>query len=139
MAIEIKTALKDFHEVSVLQAQHYIRYLIREGLPKIRGTADKIAYIEANRLRGITVEELLKDKVYVSEDGTSMSTVQLTLNGEFVAIHSSQKKAAEAVGMAYTGYIGEVCKGKRASAHGYKWMRLIDYVDKGGVIPDGEQ
>lgn len=59
MKIEIKTALKDFHEVSIVQAQRYVKYLIREGLPKIRGTADKIKYIEANRLRGITVEELL--------------------------------------------------------------------------------
>lgn len=59
MKIEIKTALKDFHEVTVIQARHYVKYLLREGLPKIRGTADKIAYIEANRLRGITVEELL--------------------------------------------------------------------------------
>ena len=104
MAIEIKTALKDFHEVDITQARHYVKYLIREGLPKIRGTEDKVKYIEANRLRGITVEKLLDDKntpknLYKENRGVKCKeVVQLTLEGEFVEKFDSVADAGRAVG-----------------------------------------
>ena len=142
MKIEIKTALKDFHEVDITQARHYVKYLLREGLPNIRETADKVAYIETNRLRGITVEELLysdkdtgknlyKENKNMGRNGCEV--VQLTREGKFVAIHDSLKAAAKALGAPISN-ISRACKKNHMTSKGYKWMYLDEYIKQGGKI-----
>lgn len=57
--IEIKSLFTDWHEVDEKTAKQYIRALIK-GIT-IMTKDQKIKYIEANRLRGITVKELLEE------------------------------------------------------------------------------
>lgn len=54
--IEIKSLFTDWHEVSEEQARRYVRHLLR-SLPMI-AKDKKTEWIEQNRLRGITVNEL---------------------------------------------------------------------------------
>jgi hypothetical protein len=138
MKIEIKTALTDFHEVNRERARHYVKYLIREGLPKIRGTEDKIKYIEANRLRGITVEELLDDKntpksLYRKSRGVERAVVQLTIEGEFVEKYDSVADAGRAVDAESTN-ICKALRNENRTCQGFKWMYLEDYIKQGEKV-----
>lgn len=56
MKIEIKSLFTDWHEVSKEQAKRYVSHLFR-NLPMIP-QGKKTEWIEKNRLRGITVNEL---------------------------------------------------------------------------------
>lgn len=56
--------------------------------------------------------------------------IQLTLDGEFIQEYSSIQDAGIAIGGLNSKCkinIGNVCKGKRDSAEGYKWMYSDDY------------
>ena len=55
--IEIKSHFSDWHEVTRKQAKKYILYFINHS-PGIKDK-DKIKYIHTNKLKGITVQELL--------------------------------------------------------------------------------
>lgn len=63
----------------------------------------------------------------VQYDRPKLAVVQLTKNGEFVAIHKTAMIGAKAIGKNVTGNIHSCCKGKHASAYGYKWMYQEDY------------
>lgn len=54
--IEIKSYYTDWHEVNEEVARRYVRWLMK-NLPMVR-KADKKPWIEKNRLRGITIDEL---------------------------------------------------------------------------------
>ena len=54
------------------------------------------------------------------------AVVQLTDNGDFVAIYESGKAAMRATGIK-DGNINRCCRGKSQHAGGYKWQFAIDY------------
>lgn len=56
--IEIKSLFCDWHYVNKTQAKEYVYYLL-ENITNIKGQ-ELINYIENNKLRNITVNELLK-------------------------------------------------------------------------------
>lgn len=55
--IEIKNCLTGWHEASKDEAKRYVLFLLDHitAIP----SSDKVEYINRNRLRGITVEELI--------------------------------------------------------------------------------
>lgn len=53
--------------------------------------------------------------------------VQLTLDGKFVKYYSKIKLAYEELGVTDNGIISQVCKGKRKTYMGYKWVYARDY------------
>lgn len=57
--IEIKSTFSDWHEVSKEQAKEYVKFLL-QNMNAIKKT-EQAEYINKNKLRGITVEELLKE------------------------------------------------------------------------------
>lgn len=56
MKIEIKSLFTDWHEVSIEEAKVYVNWLLKnlQMIPQ----GEKKEWIEKNRLRGITVNEL---------------------------------------------------------------------------------
>ena len=50
--------------------------------------------------------------------------------GETVNIFSSIREAAEHLGLKDWCHISEVCSGKRKSAYGYKWTRILKIESK---------
>ena len=56
--IEIRGIFSEWTEVNLRQAREYIK-IIKRGMTNLKDT-DKNNYINAKRLRGITVEELEK-------------------------------------------------------------------------------
>ena len=66
-------------------------------------------------------DKLLEE--YIDED----TIYQLRMSGEFVDKFYSQADAAEAMGADTSANINNVVLGKQKSAHGYKWVRAIDY------------
>lgn len=73
-------------------------------------------------------EEVLKQvEPYKAKlHGFSIPVVQLTLDGEFIAEHPSATEAQKALGCVRS-HIASVCKGKRSSTFGFKWMYKTDY------------
>ncbi len=59
--IEIRSLYNGWIKVDRVKAKEYIEYLMI-NLPGITGKKEKIKYINENRLRGITAEELLCKK-----------------------------------------------------------------------------
>ena len=57
----------------------------------------------------------------------NIGVVQLTMDGKFVAYHKSLKEALLSLGVEKGGMISAVCKGKRKSYHGYKWVYAEEY------------
>ena len=60
----------------------------------------------------------------------NIGVVQLTMDGQFVAYYDSLADALHSLGITKGGMISAVCKGKRKSYHGYKWMYAEDYYRK---------
>jgi hypothetical protein len=54
--IEIKSNFSDWHEVTKIQAQRYVTYLLHSITAISR--ENLVAYIEKSRLRGVSVAEL---------------------------------------------------------------------------------
>jgi group I intron endonuclease len=54
------------------------------------------------------------------------AVVQLSLNGEFIAIHKNIKEAQESLGNKGK-HISQCCKGTRISCNGFMWVYLTDY------------
>lgn len=63
----------------------------------------------------------------------STSVVQLTIQGEIVAIHDSFSKAAKSVGLKYSTPIHNVVSGKAKTSCGFKWMRYSDYLSQNDI------
>lgn len=59
--IEIKSSFTNWHEVSRKQAKEYIKFLL-ENITTMEGKK-LIEYIEINKLKGITVNELLEGEI----------------------------------------------------------------------------
>lgn len=57
--VEIRSLFSGWIIVDKTKAKEYIEYLMI-NLPGITGKKEKIKYINENRLRGITAEDLLK-------------------------------------------------------------------------------
>lgn len=53
--------------------------------------------------------------------------VQLTMDGEFVAYHETCKMALTSLGVEKGGMISAVCRGKRNSYYGFKWVYAEEY------------
>ena len=56
--IEIRSFFTDWHEVDEKTAKQYVRTLLK-GITAL-SMKERIKYIEENRLRGITIKELLE-------------------------------------------------------------------------------
>lgn len=56
--------------------------------------------------------------------------VQLTLDGAFVKYFDYPTEACRELGVSNNGFINQVCKNKRKSAYGFKWMYYSDYLAK---------
>ena len=59
MKIMVKSFFTGWHEVSKEQAQNYVKHLW-QGMTAI-AEPQKVAYIERNKLQGITVKELFAE------------------------------------------------------------------------------
>ena len=57
----------------------------------------------------------------------SCGLVQLTMDGEFVKEYETMTLAYDELGVQDNGVISQVCKGRRKSYKGYKWMYSRDY------------
>lgn len=57
----------------------------------------------------------------------NINIVQLTLEGEYIQTFSNQKEAHDCLGKIDSGAIAQVCKNKRRSAYGYKWVYAYNY------------
>lgn len=64
-----------------------------------------------------------KRKIGVVIPSRSRAVLQYSLNGVFIAEHSTTSNAARAIGKSYSmaGHISDCCSGKRLTAGGYKW------------------
>ena len=76
----------------------------------------------SKKAAAVKISETKKGKVTEYNKNRSISVIQLTLDGYFVAEYSSLSEAAKAVN-AKSGAqkIGYVCKGTRQSAYGFLW------------------
>jgi len=63
----------------------------------------------------------------------STSVVQLTIQGEVVAIHGSFSEAAKSVGCKYSTSIHNAVTGKAKTSCGFRWMRYSDYLSQNFV------
>ena len=57
-SIQVRAPISGWHEVSRDQAEAYVRHMM-DGMTGIRSD-ERIAYINAHLLRGITAEELMQ-------------------------------------------------------------------------------
>lgn len=58
------------------------------------------------------------------------SVVQLTIQGEAVAIHDSFSEAAKSIGCIYSASIHNAVTGKAKTSCGFRWMRYSDYLSQ---------
>ena len=90
-------------------------YGIREIKRKFGGSRD---VIKKQLLRqGITEEEIWQRGL--AKRGRPVE--QYSLNNEYIATYNTAAEAARALGHPDGGHIGDVAKGRRATAYGYKW------------------
>ena len=84
-----------------------------------------------------TLKENSQHLIQVLGNGTStISVVQMTLDGEIIKIFSSIKEAGETTG-ASRSHITSVCRGKRKSAGEFKWKYVTEPIKYD--IPEGRQ
>lgn len=83
------------------------------------------------------VKELIRAKTLKQfENGMPLETrrklgkpvVQLSLEFEYIKEHHTAKEAGDSLGIGHR-HIGNVCKGKRNTSGGYRWMYVDDYDD----------
>ena len=58
--IQIKSIFTDWHEVSKKQAKKYVKFLLTHITTK--ENEELIKYIEENKIRGITINELFEEE-----------------------------------------------------------------------------
>ena len=96
----------------------------RSLTPSIDRLNDYAPYSLGN-IQLMTAGENLKKSFKDTFDGVltkrSMRVIQKSLDGTILAEFPSMNLAGRAVGAANGSRISAVCKGKRASAHGYLW------------------
>lgn len=65
-----------------------------------------------------------KRRIGIVLPNRSKAILQYSLNGEFIAEHSTAANAARAIGKSYSmsAHIADCCRGKRYTAGGYKWI-----------------
>lgn len=98
---------------------------IRDITHIVHSTIETISYYLKLDLH-LTDEQIKKNGYQLRNKKQNNPVVQLDLNNNYINQFESQKQAQEQTGVLYN-HIGQVCKGQRKTAGGYKWKFLKDY------------